>query len=131
MILLDRAVRGVNALVQQNLGIFDGMGQTLFRAFATILVVWYGIKAALAAGDHRGGFHFANFVTLILMISFGFAMVNYYDAPIPGFGRDFHHLITYEAANLSNQIGHANAHRIAADTQSVLSNLEAPGSNHP
>jgi len=61
--------------VQQNLGIFDGMGQNLFRAFATILVVWYGIKASLAAGDHRGGFHFANFVALILMISFGFAMV--------------------------------------------------------
>jgi len=30
-----------------------------------------------------GGFHFANFVTLILMISLGFAVVNYYDAPIP------------------------------------------------
>ena len=50
------------------------------------------------------------------MISFGFGMVNYYDAPIPGFGRDFHHLITDEAATLSNQIGQANAQRIADDT---------------
>jgi len=83
------------------------------------------------AGDHRGGFHFANFVTLILMISFGFAMVNYYDAPIPGFGRDFHHLITDEAATLSNQIGQANAQRIADDTQYVLGNLEAPGITQP
>src|SRR5260370_6928511 len=65
------------------------------------------------------------------MISFGFAMVNYYDAPIPGFGRDFHHLITDEAANLSNQIGQANAQRIADDTQYVLSNLEAPGITQP
>jgi type IV secretory pathway VirB6-like protein len=94
-------------------------------------VVWYGIKAALAAGEHRGGFHFANFVTLILMISFGFAMVNYYDAPIPGFGRDFHHLITDEAASLSNQIGQANAQRIADDTSYVLGNLEAPGITQP
>ncbi len=131
MNFFDAVLQAVNTLVQQNLGIFDGMGQNLFRAFATILVVWYGIKAGLASGEHHGGFHFANFVTLILMISFGFAMVNYYDAPIPGFGRDFHHLITDEAANLSNQIGQANAQRIADDTQYVLSNLEAPGITQP
>src|SRR5260370_9820520 len=123
----EEVLQAVDALVQQNLGIFDGMGQNLFRAFATILVVWYGIKAGLASGENRGGFHFANFGTLNILISFGFAMVNYYDAPIPGFGRDFHHLITHEAASLSNQIGQANAHRIADDTQYVLSNLESPG----
>jgi hypothetical protein len=131
MNFFDAVLQAVNTLVQQNLGIFDGMGQNLFRAFATILVVWYGIKAALAAGEHRGGFHFANFVALILLISFGFAMTSYYDAPIPGFGRDFHHLITDEAANLSNQIGQANAQRIADDTDYVLSNLEAPGITQP
>ena len=131
MNFFDAVLQAVNTLVQQNLGIFDGMGQNLFRAFATILVVWYGIKASLAAGEHRGGFHFANFVALILMISFGFAMVNYYDAPIPGFGRDFHHLITDEAATLSSQIGQANAQRIADDTTYVLSNLEAPGITQP
>jgi hypothetical protein len=131
MNFFDAVLQAVSTLVQQNLGIFDGMGQNLFRAFATILVVWYGIKAGLTAGEDRGGFHFANFVTLILIISFGFAMVNYYDAPIPGFGRDFHHLITDEATTLSNQIGQANAQRIADDTNYVLSNLEAPGITQP
>lgn len=131
MNFFDQMLQAVNTLVQQNLGVFDGMGQNLFRAFATILVVWYGVKAALAAGEHRGGFHFANFVSLILMISFGFAMVNYYDAPIPGFGRDFHHLITDEAANLSNQIGQANAQRIADDTAYVLGNLDTPSVTQP
>jgi hypothetical protein len=131
MNFFDVVLQAVNTLVQQNLGIFDGMGQNLFRAFATIMVAWYGVKAGLAAGENRGGLHFANFVTLVLMISFGFAMVNFYDAPIPGFGRDFHHLITDEAATLSNQIGQANAQRIADDTQYVLSNLEAPGITQP
>jgi hypothetical protein len=131
MNFFDAVLQAVNTLVQQNLGVFDGMGQNLFRAFATILVVWYGIKAGLAAGEHRGGFHFANFVTLILMISFGFAMTRYYDAPIPGFGRDFHHLITDESATLSNQIGQANAQRIADDTRYVLDNLEAPAITQP
>jgi hypothetical protein len=65
MNFFDAVLQAVNTLVQQNLGIFDGMGQNLFRAFATILVVWYGIKAALAAGEQRGGFHFDNFVTLL------------------------------------------------------------------
>lgn len=131
MNFFDAVLQAVNTLVQQNLGIFDGMGQNLFRAFATILVVWYGIKAALAAGEQRGGFHFANFVSLVLMISFGFAMVNYYNAPIPGIGRDFHHLITDEAAFLSNQIGQTNTQRIADDTNYVLGNLEAPGISQP
>jgi len=131
MNFFDTVLQSVNTLVQQNIGIFDGMGQNLFRAFATIMVAWYGIKAGLAAGEHRGGFHFANFVTLVLMISFGFAMVNYYDTPIPGFGRDFHHLVTDEAAALSNQIGQANAQRISDDTQYVLGNLEAPGITQP
>ena len=131
MNFFDAVLQAVNTLVQQNLAIFDGMGHNLFRAFATILVVWFGIRAGLASGEHHGGFHFANFVSLILMISFGFAMVNYYDTPIPGFGRDFHHLITDEAAYLSNQIGQANAQRIADDTSYVLSNLEAPGITQP
>jgi hypothetical protein len=131
MNFFDAVLQAINALVQQNLGVFDGMGQNLFRAFATILVVWYGVKAAFGAGEHRAGFHFGNFVSLILMISFGFAMVNYYDAPIPGIGRDFHHLITDEAASLSNQIGQANAQRIADDTNYVLSNLEAPSITQP
>jgi len=70
--LFDEVLQAVDALVQQNLGNLRWNGsKTCSVPFATILVVWYGIKAALAAGDHRGGFHFANFVTLILMISFG------------------------------------------------------------
>lgn len=131
MNFFDAVLQAINTLVQQNIAIFDGMGQNLYRSLATIMVVWYGIKAGLSAGDHRGGIHFANFTTLILMISFGFAMVNYYNAPIPGFGRDFHHLMTDEAAALSSQIGGANAERIAADTQYVLGHMEAPGITQP
>ena len=40
MNFFDEVLQAVDALVQHNLGIFDGMGQNLFRAFATILVVW-------------------------------------------------------------------------------------------
>jgi hypothetical protein len=32
-------------------------------------------------------------------------MVNYYDVPIPGFGRSFYHLVTDEAQYLTSLIG--------------------------
>jgi hypothetical protein len=79
--------QAINNLLTQNLGLFDAMGQNLFRAFATILVVWYGIKSALAAAGGRQPFHFDNFASLLLTISFGFGMVTYYSAPLPGIGQ--------------------------------------------
>src|SRR6202034_1406941 len=95
--------QAINNLLTQNLGFFDGMGRNLFRSFATILVVWYGVKSALSAASGRH-FHFDNFASLLLTISFGFAMVNYYSTPIPGIGTSFHNLVTDEAQFLTNQI---------------------------
>src|SRR2546430_6725296 len=76
--------QAINNLLTQNLGFFDAMGQNLFRAFATILVVWFGVKSALSSAGGRHMLHFDNFASLLLTVSFGFAMVNYYSAPIPG-----------------------------------------------
>src|SRR2546430_11740881 len=38
------------------------------------------------------------------ILSFGFAMVNYYSTPIPGVGTSFHNLITDESQFLANKI---------------------------
>ena len=100
--------QAINTLLTQNLGFFDAMGQNLFRMFATILVAWFGIKAALSAASGRGGFRFENLASLLLTISFGFAMVNYYSNPIPGVGTSFHNLITGESEFLANKISAAN-----------------------
>ena len=40
---LQYIFQAINNLLTQNLGFFDAMGQNLFRSFATILVVWYGV----------------------------------------------------------------------------------------
>ena len=45
--------QAINNLLTQNLGFFDAMGQNLFRSFATILVVWYGVKSALSAAGRQ------------------------------------------------------------------------------
>ena len=96
--------RAINDLLTQNLGFFDAMGQNLFRAFATILVVWYGVKSALSSAGGRHLLHFDNFASLLLTISFGFGMVNYYSTPIPGIGVSFHKLVTDESQFLANKI---------------------------
>jgi len=96
--------QAINNLLTQNLGFFDAMGQNLFRSFATILVVWYGVKSALSSAGGRHLLHFDNFASLLLTVSFGFAMVNYYSSPIPGVGTSFHNLITDESQFLANKI---------------------------
>src|SRR5882672_10240438 len=92
----------INDLLTQNLGFFDAMGQNLFRMFATILIVWYGVKFALSAASGKHFLHFDNFASLLLIIVFGFAMVNYYSMLIFGIGSSFHNLIIDEAQFLAN-----------------------------
>ncbi len=58
----------------------------MFRGLAVILIVWFGVKSALSASQGHGGFHFAKFADLILMIAFGLGMLTYYSTPIPGIG---------------------------------------------
>lgn len=62
----DWAFAAISNMLTSNTGIFVGLGQNLFRALATIMLAWFGVKTALSAGDHWGGIHlsrFASFVT--------------------------------------------------------------------
>src|SRR5271167_2693599 len=119
--------QAINNLLTQNLGFFDTMGQNLYRSFATILVVWYGVKSALAAAGGRSPFHFDNFASLLLTISFGFAMVNYYSTPIPGVGASFHNLVTNEAQFLSSRIDQAQLQTVIASVADFESRMDSPG----
>jgi len=94
----------IHLLLQTQGDTFVGIGLNLFRGFATILVVWYGIKTALSAASGGDGFDFSNFASLLMVISFGFAMINYYSNPLPGVGYSFHDLITRESSFLSNHL---------------------------
>ena len=119
--------QAINNLLTQNLGFFDAMGQNLFRMFATILVVWYGIKSALSAASGRHFLHFDNFAALLLTISFGFGMVNYYSTPIPGMGRSFHNLITDEAQFLSGKIDQSSLQNVEQGITDFETRLDMPG----
>ena len=118
--------QAINNLLTQNLGFFDAMGQNLFRMFATILIAWYGVKSALSAAGGKHPFHFDNFASLLLTISFGFAMVNYYSTPIPGMGTSFHNLITDEAQFLSSRIDQAQLQTVVTQIADFEMRLDSP-----
>jgi hypothetical protein len=119
--------KAINDLLTQNLGFFDAMGQHLFRMFATILIAWYGVKSALSAASGKNAFQFDHFASLLLTISFGFAMINYYSAPIPGIGTSFHNLITDEAQFLANRINQAELETIVDRIGDFEARIDAPG----
>src|SRR5882762_2532213 len=79
---------------------FLRLGYSLFIAFATILIVWHGIKMMLS-GDSLGD-HLFGFAKLLLFIAFGYALVAFYESPIPGVGVSFSNLITDQAHDFAN-----------------------------
>jgi type IV secretory pathway VirB6-like protein len=119
--------QAINNLLTQNLGFFDAMGQNLFRSFATILVVWYGVKTALSSASGKHFLHFDNFASLLLTISFGFGMVNYYTAPIPGVGTSFHNLITDESQFLANKINQTELQTVEERIADFEIRMDSPG----
>jgi len=119
--------QAINNLLTQNLGFFDTMGQNLFRSFATILVAWHGIKAALSAASGKHPFHFDHLASVLLTISFGFAMVNYYSVPIPGVGTSFHNLVTNESEFLANEINQAELQTVVTQVADFESRMDSPG----
>jgi TrbL/VirB6 plasmid conjugal transfer protein len=123
---LEYIFQAINTLLTQNLGFFDAMGQNLFRSFATILIAWYGVKSALSAASGKYPFYFDNFAGLLLTISFGFAMVNYYSAPVPGIGSSFHNLVTNEAQFLSTQIDQAQLQNVVSQVADFESRMDSP-----
>ena len=125
---LQYIFQAINTLLTQNLGFFDTMGQNLFRSFATILVAWFGIKSALVVRQ-RQAIHSSSIISpaLLLTISFGFAMVNYYSTPIPGVGVSFHNLVTNEAQFLSSQINQAQLQTVVAKVADFESRMDSPG----
>jgi TrbL/VirB6 plasmid conjugal transfer protein len=119
--------QAIGNLLTENLGFFDTTGQNLFRTFATILVVWYGVKSALAAAGGKHPFQFDNFASFLLTVSFGFAMVNYYSAPIPGMGTSFHNLVTNESQFLANKINQTELQTVIEHVNDFEARMDAPG----
>ena len=74
---------------------FLRFGNRLFLSFATIIIVWHGIQMMFSReglGDSM--FEFAK---LLLVVSFGYSLIAFYESPLPGIGVSFSNLITDQA----------------------------------
>ncbi len=116
----------ITQLLTQYVGQFAYIGQSMFLSLATIMVVWFGVKAALGAGDRGAGFHFGNFAALVMMIAFGYGMIQYYDAPIPGIGRSFYHLVIDETEYLSTIIAGSQLQNANDAVTTYQSKIQSP-----
>jgi hypothetical protein len=79
---------------------FLRFGYSLFISFATILIVWEGIKMML--NQESLGDHMFEFAKLLLYISFGYSFIAFYETPIPGIGVSFTNLVTDQAHVFAN-----------------------------
>lgn len=105
---------------------FQALGLNLFRGFALILIVWFGVRSALSSASGGPGFHFDHFAQLILTIAFGFAMITYYSQPLPAIGVSFHKLITDEGLVLANRLNNGLIDEIFTRLNSIYFSLEVP-----
>lgn len=103
---------------------FIAIGMRMFMSFATILLVWHGIRLMFSSrplGDHMFGF-----AKLVLVIAFGYAMITYYETPIPGIGISFSNLITDHTAYLASILSARSVQNAQNSLNTFWNSLEQP-----
>lgn len=112
---------------------FLRFGYRLFFSFAVIVIAWQGIK--MMFGRDGLGEQLFDFAKLLLFVSFGYALIAFYETPLPGIGVSFSNLITdqthyfqsvLEARAFDNVYRHFDElsdHFIQPDAWSILANL--------
>ena len=118
--------QAISQLLSTKSAALEAAGLNIFRGLAVILIVWFGIKAALSASHGHGGFSFPKFADLLLVISFGLGMLTYYSTPLPGIGYSFSDLITQETLHLSGQIESDQTQQIADAIVQAEAQLGSP-----
>ena len=113
-------------LLTMHADLFVRLGTNLFRGFAIILLAWFGIRTALSSAQGGPGLDVGQFVSLLLTIAFGLAMITYYARPMPGVGVSFTHLITDQAISLANTLEVHAVQDVQNRLTSVYLGMEQP-----
>jgi hypothetical protein len=103
--LFDFIAQGCQSLAATAAPSLTAMGIHIVIALATIMLVWFGVQEALASAQGGPGFSMGKFLNLFMLLTFAYAMVNYYDSAIPGLGFSVKGFIDGGTANLVNVIG--------------------------
>ena len=131
--LLPTVQQAIDSLLTVYEPEFLRFGYHLFLAFATIVIAWQGIRMMFS---HEGlGEQMFDFAKLLLFVSFGYAFIAFYQAPLPGIGVSFSNLITDQAHyflsvlearafdNIYHHFDDLSDHFLQPDAWSILANL--------
>jgi len=125
--------QAITSLLTTSEPAFLRFGNSLFISFATILIVWQGVKM-MFSHDSLGDSMF-EFAKLLMLISFGYSFIAFYEAPLPGIGVSFSNLITDQTAyfqsvlearafdNIYRHFDDLSEHFLQPDAWSILANL--------
>lgn len=116
--------QAIMSLLSAQLPQFLAIGHRLFLSFATIILVWHGIRLML--NWQYSGEHLFGFARLLLLIAFGDAMIAYYASPIPGIGSSFSSLITDQAITLARLISGQSVQNAQQTLNALWNSLEQP-----
>lgn len=116
--------QAITNLLQLHEAQFLAIGMRLFLSFATILLAWYGLRMMFVA---RGlGEQLFGFAKLLLVIAFGYAMITFYEAPLPGIGTSFSNLITDQTAYLASLLSAQSLQNAQQSLHTLWNALEQP-----
>jgi TrbL/VirB6 plasmid conjugal transfer protein len=116
--------QAIVSLLNTHEPLFIDLGAHLFTAFAVILLAWYGIRW-MFGGDSTVVRAFG-FAKLLLMISFGYSMIAFYESPIPGLGSSFSNLTTDQASFLASTISAQSVQNAEESLVTLWNALEQP-----
>ena len=103
--LFDYIAQGCQSLAATAAPSIAAMGIHIVVALATIMLVWFGVQEALASAQGGAGFSMGRFLNLFMLLTFAYAMVNFYDSSIPGLGFSIKGFIDGGTSNLVSLIG--------------------------
>jgi len=108
--------------------LFLSLGTNLFRGLAVLLLAWFGIRTALssAEGARHGVVPLSEFATIVVTIAFGFTMITYYRAPIPGLGISFTQLLTDQPIFLARRLEVTQVQLLSDRLNQLYLSMEQP-----
>jgi hypothetical protein len=115
----DSLMRGVSPTI-------NVIGIRMTLGLATIMMVWFGIQEAIASAHGGPGFHMGKFLRFVMLISFAYAFVTYYDTAIPGVGYSLTGFIKQGTISIADTIGTDSANVMLTSINDTLSK-QGPG----
>ncbi len=112
---------GCDSLLAGTSPTIDVIGMRMLLGLATIMMVWFGVQEALASAQGGPGFSMGKFLNFVMLLSFAYGFVYYYDSSIPGVGYSLTGFIRQGTSALADSIGTDQANTMRAAIQTTLS----------